>query len=55
MAVISITYAENGWRVDARVGDRRGRVWNCAGAGFNPLPLACRRDGRWIKLQVWAD
>ena len=46
--------SESGWRVEAQVRGRH-RVWNCAGAGFNPLPLACRRPGRWIKFQVWAD
>lgn len=44
-----------GWQVDSRIHGRRGRVWDCTGAGFNPLPLACRLGERWVKLQVWAD
>lgn len=46
--------AESGWRVDAQVRSG-GRLWNCAGAGFNPLPLACRHSQTWIRLQIWAD
>jgi hypothetical protein len=47
--------SDDGWRIDMQVHGRRGRVWNCRGSGFNPLPLACRRPGSWIKLQVWGD
>lgn len=54
-AVRHIASDESGWRIDARVRGLRGRTWDCAGAGFNPLPLTCRSDRRWIKLQIWAD
>ena len=54
-AVRHIASDESGWQIDAQVRGLRGRTWDCAGRGFNPLPLTCRSDRRWIKLQIWAD